>query len=175
MDNFDEQIPVSFGSETAPKALPKDIRTPAETDPKALQNLSKNSMSDEGEIAGGVILGERWPVLRRAMGKYSERVAEEFSQKAYEHVEGGIIRQDGRRELALAAKQMEIREFDAQLLIACAVRKWGMDRRYDASPSPEAPELSAEYKAWGRVWKRIALVIGMAAVVDGVIIWKMFS
>jgi hypothetical protein len=118
---------------------------------------------------------DRWPMLQKAMSRYSQRVAEEFSQAAYERVEAGILRQNDRRSLALAAKEMEIRDFDAQLLIACAVRQWAMDHRYDATPSPEAPRLSFEYQSWGRVWKRIAIVVGMAAALDAVIIWKMLS
>ena len=91
---------------------------------------------------------------------------------AYDAVEAGLIRHDDRQRLAAEAEDLGIRAFDAQLLIACAVRQWALDRRYDPTPSPDAPALSYEYRAWRRIWARIALVIGTAAVLDGVLLWK---
>ena len=126
-------------------------------------------------VAVGGIVGERWPTLARALGRYEQNVAEGFSKAAYEVVEGGIIRLDDRRRLAAAAKEMGIRDFDAQLLIACAVRKWALDHTYDATPTRHAPALSFEYKAWGKLWVRLALVACTAVILDGLIIWKWLS
>jgi hypothetical protein len=125
--------------------------------------------------AAGHILSERWPTLARALGRYEQGTAERFSQAAYECVDAGLIRLDDRRRLAKEAATVGIRDFDAQLLIACAVRQWSLDHRYDATPSPSAPQLSFEYRAWGRVWTRLAIVAGLAFALDVLIIWKWLS
>src|SRR5690348_15640952 len=121
---------------------------------------------------GGGIIGERWPTLGRAMSRYQQGTAERFSQLAYERVEAGLIRLDCRRVLAAAAEVLGIKQFDAQLLIACAVRQWSLDHRYDARPSRKAPALSIEYKLWRRAWMRAAIVIGTVVALDGIIVWK---
>jgi hypothetical protein len=118
------------------------------------------------------ILGERWPSLGRALSRYEQATAERFSRMAYDAVEAGLIRHDERLRLAAEAENLGIRPFDAQLLIACAVRQWALDRRYDATPTRTAPALSFEYRAWRRVWTRIALLIGTAVALDGIIVWK---
>ncbi len=123
----------------------------------------------------GRILAERWPTLSRALSRYEQGTAEEFSRRIYDSIDGGLIRLDSRRLLAKQAAALGIRDFDAQLLIACTIRQWALDHQYDASPSPMAPELSFEYRAWGRVWRRLAIVGGMAAILDGIIIWKWLS
>lgn len=121
---------------------------------------------------GAGILAERWPSLGRAMTHYQQGVAEQFSRMAYDRVEMGLIRMEERQHLAAAAEDFGIKAFDAQLLIACAVRQWALDHRYDARPSRKAPVLSFEYKSWRRVWVRIGIVIGFAVALDGVILWK---
>ena len=121
------------------------------------------------------IVGERWPTLARALGQYEQNVAEQFSRTAYDRVEAGIIRLNDRRDLAAAAEELGIRSFDAQLLIACAIRKWALDHTYDAMPSPHEPALSFEYQAWGKLWVRLALVACTAVILDGMIIWKWLS
>ncbi|HVX84568.1 MAG TPA: hypothetical protein VH253_07105 [Phycisphaerae bacterium] len=126
---------------------------------------------DENWRAGGTIVAERWPTLARAMGTYQSGVAERFSRMAYECVEGGLIRFDRRQRLARAAERMGIRPFDAQLLIACAVRKWALDRAYDASPCADAPKLSFEYRSWGKMWMRWAVAAGMIVGLEGLIVW----
>jgi hypothetical protein len=133
------------------------------------------STLERESVAVGGIIGERWPTLARSMGRYEQKVAESFSQAAYEMVTGGIIRLDDRRRLGAAAKEMGIRDFDAQLLIACAVRKWALDHSYDATPSRHEPALSFEYQAWGKLWVRLALVACTAIILDGMIIWKWLS
>jgi len=145
--------------------------------PAGLQNLTERegvrTERDGGaEAAGTGIIAVRWPTLGRAMGRYERRVAEEFSTMAYEAVEGGIIRQEARRRLAAAGEALGIKAFDAQLLIACAVRQWAMDRRYDASPRPDAPVLSFEHQSWGRMWVRFGILVGTAVALDAVFLWK---
>ena len=121
--------------------------------------------------AGRGVLAQRWPTVGAAMRRYEENVAEEYTRVAYEAVEQGLIRLDERRRLARVAEEMGIREFDAQLLIACAVRQWAVDHRYEVRPSREAPKLSYEYKAWSRAWLKFGIVAGAAAAIDGVILW----
>jgi hypothetical protein len=118
------------------------------------------------------ILAERWPTVSRAIGSYQQGLAERFTRLAYDRISAGVIRLDDRRDLAAAAEDLGIRAFDAQLLIACAVRQWALDRRFDPSPSQNAPALSPEYRAWRRVWSRVALVIVLAMALDGIILWK---
>ncbi len=136
--------------------------------------LSAESPSQPEGIHAGVIAAQ-WPSIGRALSRYDQNTAETFSRMAYDKVEAGLIRLDDRRRLADAAAALGIRDFDAQLLIACAIRRWALDRRYDAAPSKSAPALSFEYRSWKRVWTRIALVLGTAAAIDGIILWKWLS
>jgi hypothetical protein len=94
---------------------------------------------------------------------------------AYERVESGVIRFEHRRRLAQVAERLGIRPFDAQLLIACAVRKWALDRSYDPRPSPHAPRLSAEYRWWGKAWMRWGLVAGGVVAIEGMMVWRWMS
>lgn len=121
---------------------------------------------------GMEILAERWPSLGRAMVRYQQGVAEQFSRMAYDRVEAGLIRLEERQWLAAEAHDLGIKPFDAQMLIACAIRQWALDRQYDARPSLRAPALSFEYKSWRRVWMRIGIVFGFATAFDAVVIWK---
>jgi len=122
--------------------------------------------------AGSGILSERWPSLGRAMSQYQQGVAEQFSRLAYDRVEAGIIRMEEREFLAAEAEDLGLKAFDAQLLIACAIRQWVLDRQYNPRPTLRAPALSFEYKSWRRVWMRIAIVIGFAGALDGIILWR---
>lgn len=137
--------------------------------------LEKSGAPGAAAVAAGGVVAERWPTLARALGTYDSGVAEAFSRMAYEHVEAGVIRFEHRRRLAHAAERLGIRPFDAQLLIACAVRKWALDRSYDPSPSRDAPQLSAEYQWWGRAWMRWALVAGAVVAVEGMMVWHWMS
>lgn len=144
-------------------------------DSAGMQNsFAQGALSAQQTRAQG-ILSERWPSLGRALGRYQRETAERFSQQAYDAITAGLIRLDDRQRLAAEAGRLGIRPFDAQLLIACAIREWAMDHHYDPSPSPDAPKLSFEYKSWSRVWMRIAIVIGMAVGLDAVVIWKWLS
>lgn len=120
------------------------------------------------------VIGENWPTLARAMSRYDQRTAETFSQMAYDAVCAGIIRLDDRERLASAAADMGIRPFDAQLLIACAIRKWAIDRQYDPTPTLNAPQLSYEYKTFRKVWLRAAIMVTFAVALDVIIILKWF-
>ncbi len=135
------------------------------------QSISQETLPNAPERVPE-ILGERWPSLGRALSRYQQETAEHFSRLVYDAVEAGLIRHDQRQRLAAEAENLGIRPFDAQLLIACAVRQWALDHRYDATPSPDAPALSFEYRSWRRVWMRIGLVVGTAAALDIVILWK---
>jgi hypothetical protein len=117
------------------------------------------------------IVSARWPTLGRAIGRYQRRVAEQFSTMAYDAVEGGIIRHNARQRLAAAAKALGILPFDAQLLIACAIRQWSLDRRYDPTPRPDAPKLSFEFRSWSRMWVRFALLVGFVVALDAVFLY----
>jgi hypothetical protein len=120
----------------------------------------------------GEILARQWPTLSRAISRYEQDTAERFTRMAYEAVDAGIIRKEHRERLAAAADSLAIRSFDAQLLIACAIRKWALDHRYDATPTYEAPALSFEYRAWSKLWVRLALVACFTVALEGIILWK---
>ena len=138
-----------------------------------MHNSSNASAASSVRSAG--ILAERWPSLARALSRYEQSTAERFSQFAYDCVNAGIIRLDDRKRLAAEAEAAGIRPFDAQLLIACAIREWALDHAYDSAPSPDAPELSFEFRAWHRLWVRLAIVFGFAIAMDMIIIWKWLS
>jgi hypothetical protein len=123
----------------------------------------------------GGIIGRQWPTLSRAMSHYEQGVAEKFSQLAYDAVECGLIRHEERTRLAKAAEELAIRPFDAQLLIACSLRQWSLDRRYDPTPTTRAPKLSFEYRSWKRVCMRIGLVVCTAAALDWIILSRWLS
>jgi hypothetical protein len=120
----------------------------------------------------GEILARQWPTLSRAISQYEQGTAERFSRMAYEAVDAGIIRKEQRERLAAAADALAIRSFDAQLLIACAIRKWVLDRQYDATPTHAAPALSSEYRAWSKLWVRLALVACFTVALEGIILWR---
>lgn len=130
------------------------------------------SGASPADAARGPILAQRWPALAAALRQHQENVAEAFTQRAYDAVEHGLIRLDERRRLAAEAEGLGIKAFDAQLLIACAVRQWALDHRFDDDPSPEAPRLSREYRAWKRGWLRFAIVASTAVGLDLVILWN---
>jgi hypothetical protein len=134
--------------------------------------INPNLSSDPPASRPAQVIAEQWPTIAQAMGRYEQNRAEAFSRMAYEMVEAGLIRLDDRQRLARAAEEMGIRDFDAQLLIACAVRRWALDRRYDARPSISAPKLSFEYRSWHRMWVRTVLMLGTAIAIDGIILWK---
>lgn len=134
--------------------------------------LTANLSSDPHPSRHAQVIAEQWPTIAHAMGRYEQNRAEAFSRMAYEVVEAGLIRLDDRQRLARAAAEMGFRDFDAQLLIACAVRRWALDRRYDARPSRSAPKLSFEYRSWHRMWMRSLLMLGTAIAIDGIILWK---
>jgi len=132
-----------------------------------------NTTSPQNGAQG--VIAQHWPSISRAMSRYQENAAETFSRIAYDSVEAGLIRLDQRQKLAAVAEAMGIREFDAQLLIACAIRRWAMDRRYSAAPSRGAPALSFEYHSWRRAWMRVGMILTTATIIDSIILWKWLS
>jgi hypothetical protein len=118
------------------------------------------------------VIAAHWPTLARAMSNYTQETAAQFSAMAYDAVSEGLIRLDDRQRLAAAAKDLGIKDFDAQLLIACAVRKWSLDHHYDPTPTPDAPALSLEYKSYKRMMLRAALFLSLAALIDLILIIK---
>jgi len=130
---------------------------------------------------GEADFAQRWPVLRRGISLASVEKGEKgqlerkdmafFSSRAYDAVEAGIIRLEERNRLAQEAQEMGIRSFDAQLLIACAIRQWVMDHHYDATPSKQAPKLSPEYRAWRMSWARLWGLATVTIVIEAIILW----
>lgn len=116
-------------------------------------------------------LPPRWPMLTAALDRYHQNVAEAFSREAYDCVMSGLIRRQERQRLGQRAEELGIRPFDAQLLLACAIRQWVLDQAYHSRPSREAPRLSFEYRAWGKIWIRRAILVGLALSLDGVLLW----
>ena len=137
--------------------------------------LTQISGNSRANTAPASILHERWPTIGQAMNRYEQNVAEAFTRAAYDCVQAGVIRLEDRRRLADQAADVGIREFDAQLLIACAVRQWSLDRRYDPSPSRNAPRLSFEYRSVSKAWWRVGSVIGAALGIDLIFILKWLS
>lgn len=117
------------------------------------------------------ILAERWPALAAAMQRYKQNVAEEFTHEAYRRVAAGIIRFDDRQHLSALARKMDIRPFDAQLLIACAIRQWSVDQ----TAAVPVPTLLKLRPATRRAWRRLAAMVGLAAALDVVLIWRLIQ
>ncbi len=116
------------------------------------------------------ILDDRWPMLAAAMQRYRQNVAEEFTREAYGRVAAGIIRFDDRKRLAALAQQMEIRPFDAQLLIACAVRQWSVDRTGEKAVPSKKISLHPKHRS---AWRKLTLMVILAAALDVVLIWRL--
>lgn len=117
------------------------------------------------------IIGSQWPTLAAAMSRYQQHTAEVFVQEAYDKVMSGLIRLDDRRRLSRKAEELGIRPFDAQLLVACAIRQWAIDHQYDAKPSKEAPKLSWEHKTWRSYGLRVGIFMGTVIAIDCVVLW----
>ena len=145
---------------------------PAEERPAPAGSGTADMPAETDEEGAAGIVSTRWPTLGRALGRYDRGMAERFSRLAYARIEGGVIRLEDRRQLGRQAEKLGIRPFDAQLLIACAIRQWALDRSYDPRPSPTAPRLSAEFRAWGRAWLRLGLILATAVALDLVIIYR---
>ena len=125
-----------------------------------------------GGGGGEAILAKNWPTLASAMGRYEKNRAEAFTRQAYDCVFSGLIRLEDRQRLAAAAEDIGIRPFDAQLLIACAIRQWSLDHIFDNTPDLQAPKLSAEYRNWKRVWMRFGIVVALVITLDTILLWN---
>jgi hypothetical protein len=120
------------------------------------------------DAAPDPILSDAWPTLAAAMHRYEQNVAEEFTREAYHRVSAGIIRHDARKRLAARAAELNIRPFDAQLLIACAVRQWSLDKGAVKKPIGKSFRDSVSSS-----WRRMALLAILAGVLDAILIWQM--
>jgi hypothetical protein len=116
------------------------------------------------------ILDERWPALHQAMQDYKREVADDFSRLAYRSVNAGIIRLEDRKRLGKAAYRAGIRDFDAQLLIACAIRQWAIDQSAKGKFARRPRKRLAENR-----WRRWVAVAGAAAVLDAIVVWNWLS
>ena len=135
----------------------------------------EQTISPRGTVTESLgVLTQQWPSLARALSQYEEGTAEHFSTQAYDAVSAGVIRLEDRERLADLAQDLRIRPFDAQLLIACAIRKWSLDHRYDPTPTLAAPKLSFEYQTFRKVCLRVAILLSFAAVLDLIVIFKWF-
>ena len=108
-------------------------------------------------------------MLAAAMKCYRQNVAEQFTAEAYQCVKSGIIRLSDRKRLAGRAADLNIRPFDAQLLIACAIRQASLDQAEagaDAGISETGPIRRRTY------W-RLALLLAAAALMDAVLVWSL--
>jgi len=133
-----------------------------------MQSTTTNSLpAPEGEL-----LADRWPALLKAMQDYKKQVADDFSQLAYRHVTEGIIRYDDRRRLAKASARAGIRPFDAQILIACAVRQWTLDQGIERLRAPRPmPSANSRHAFTWRTWTAAGLV---ALIADAFLIWCLY-
>jgi hypothetical protein len=129
---------------------------------------ARRTAAPGSEFPRDSILGERWPTLAAAMNRYEQNVAEEFAREAYHRVSAGIIRHDARKGLGARAAELKIRPFDAQLLIACALRKWSEDQGTVAKPS--CAPLSAGAPS---CWRRLGVLVALAGILDAILIWRM--
>lgn len=109
-----------------------------------------------------LVLHERWPTLAAAMGQYQQNLAEEFSRRAYDCVHQGLITGSDRRRLAHEADELGLRPFDAQLLIACAIRQWSLDRPQLIQHRAARSHLKLHRPIARRRWYGYA-IIGVAA------------
>ncbi len=141
--------------------------------PEGPPSVGPVAAGSEKDAAG--IISDRWPTLSAAMSRYHRATAEKFSGAAYAQVTAGLIRLDDRRRLAALAENLGIRPFDAQLLIACAIRQWALDHRADTRPNPEAPHLSFEYRSWRHAWVRFGLIATLAFMLDYFILVRWLS
>jgi hypothetical protein len=117
----------------------------------------------------------RWPALAVAMRNYQERQALGFLDAVQAEIVNGLIPGAARRRLANRATDDGISPFDAQLLIACALREWKGEpsakprvantqhqrvnprTRFDTSTTPRIP---------ARHWSIPLGIVTVAAVLD---------
>jgi hypothetical protein len=167
-----------------PKARPDfgaTLKARTSSSGEHVEQLTSTTQATRGRIEADIVresgretrvLDAQWATLSRALGHYERKVADEFSAAAYDSVEAGVIRFEQRRRLAQHAEELGIRPFDAQLLIACALRQWVLHHGYDPTPSRDAPALSFEHKAWRHAWTRTAFIAATFLCLEAFIVWK---
>jgi hypothetical protein len=103
--------------------------------------------------------------------------ADAFSDLAYRCVDSGIVRLEDRRQLARAAVRLGLRPFEAQLLIACAIRQKTLDQGLKPRPALTAHDRPKENPSPRRLapWKTLAFLTATAASLDLLLIYLWFS
>jgi hypothetical protein len=104
--------------------------------------------------------------------------ADVFSQLAYRCVDSGIVRLDQRRQLARAAVRLGLRPFEAQLLIACAIRQKTLDegpKPWHGRPAHDRAKLDSARPKRLSPWKTLALLAATAASLDVLLIYLWLS
>jgi hypothetical protein len=101
--------------------------------------------------------------------------ADVFSGLAYGCVSDGIVRFEDRRRLARAAVRLGLRPFEAQLLIACAIRQKTLDQGR-SSPTQRVPARTIQRRTTTiSAWKTFALLAATAASLDFLVIYLWLS
>jgi hypothetical protein len=104
--------------------------------------------------------------------------ADIFSEIAYRCVSDGIVRLEDRRQLARAAAHLGLRPFEAQLLIACAIRQKTIDegpRKWRRHFAENRPRADVGRSRRTRFWKSLTLLAATAAALDTLLIYLWLS
>lgn len=119
-----------------------------------------------------IMFHEQWPTLAAAMGQRQQNLAEDFSRNAYHCVREGLITGSDRKRLAHEAAEMGLRPFDAQLLIACAIRQWALDRPVTGMAKEKflCRKQKKSHSAVSHRWWKFAAVGLVAVIIDSAII-----
>ena len=103
------------------------------------------------------------PVRLKVKGNWQRAIKTSLAKKKPGEISFGWAGSSAR-----AAVEMGIRDFDAQLLIACAIRKWNLDRRDLAVPNRDAPKLSFHHDS-----KIVRHLDDASSGLDVLLEWKM--
>jgi hypothetical protein len=104
--------------------------------------------------------------------------ADVFTGLAYASVSNGIVRMEDRHRLARAAVRLGLRPFEAQLLIACAIRQKTLEEGPRVRQSPPAARPARKAATAGRrasFWKPLGALIALAASLDTLVIYLWLS
>ncbi len=135
----------------------------------------ENHTAEKSQDSSRMVLSERWPVIAAAMNRYQQNLAENFSRQAYMCVQNGLISGSDRHALARDAEKMGLRAFDAQLLIACAVRQWAIDQQNHVAVHKNSQKsIKREIVLHFPLWLKYATTVLIAILLDCAIIWYWF-